>query len=160
MVVVVPSEQINSEHFKLMAENLNHTFKFTFGSVLPKLLNHEAAHDDDQSVTRHLASTRTQIDHFFVQFNKRVNRVASFHSFDKLNLANKVNLFDEMRSGYINSIPRAASDLPHGLRLDLDSVLYELEAQEFINDLEIRHYKYKRMFIVTGGCLFYKVKFY
>ena len=176
MVLIMPSEQIDIKYFKLIAKNLNTIFKFTFGSVLPKLLNTNNENflldlNIVQDINE-LNSIKTEMDTFFSQFNKRITRSTLFYLFDeenklfkshfstnenagnKLISLNRIELFDEMKGIYMNSIPYL--DLPDSLRTDLDTILIDLEAQEFV-DLENNFYRYRRLFLINGSCLFYKV---
>jgi hypothetical protein len=162
-------------YFKLVAKNLNSTFKFVFGSVLPKLLNTSSDNpmldlNSIQDISE-LSTIKLEMDKFFSLFNARLTKASLFHLFNdendqlkpksgnsdkegKISCLQRIQVFKEMQEMFIDSIP--SLELPSNVSCDLDNILADLEAQEFI-DLENTYNRYMRLFLINGSCLFYKV---
>jgi hypothetical protein len=175
MVLIVPNEHISERYFKSIANSLNTSFKFTFGSILPKLLNTSPDNPilDLSSIQdiSELSSIKLEMDKFFSLFNARLTKASLFRHFNdgghqtkpnaenvdknyKMSCSHRIEMFKEMQKIFTNSIPFL--DIPHPLSSDLDNILADLEAQEFI-DLENAFNRYMRLFSINGSCLFYKV---
>ncbi len=181
MVFIMPSENINESYFKKTAKNLNQTFKFTFGSILPKLLNTYNNSDNhllDLNLVQdmnELNKIKIEMDSFFNSLNRKLSKSALFHLYNKendffkdntglnnnqsdssetLSYETRVELFDEMKTKIFDTIP--FFDLPDALRTDLDTIMADLESQEFV-DVENNFYRYRRQYSLMGSCLFYKV---
>ncbi|CAF0843916.1 unnamed protein product [Brachionus calyciflorus] len=158
LVILAPSDQINIHYFKILSKNLNETYKFTFGS---STLTNLIFLDDDLESKK---STKTQLDTFFNNFHRRLLQSTQFNFFDStyaspnlpkqiLNYQEKTKCYNEMRSKIFDSIP--FFELPHGLKIDLETLLSDLESQDFIglNGAKDGH---RRNFYVIGSCLFFQ----
>lgn len=189
LVLIVPSEKIDLEYFKVVSKNVNDTFRFTFGSSINKMIYRKISDYDltegsqlqqNYEKREEIVMIKSQLDKFFTQINKRLCESTQFELFNNrlddakqnmisnssslkstpdsrlLAYANRLNIYNEMRTKFLNSYPYY--DLPFNIKTDLDSALVNLEAQEFV-DLENTSYKNRRLFSVQGSCLFFKVTF-
>ncbi len=154
LVLIVPAEQISLDYLKIIATNLNSTLKFTFGNLFSSI--HKTAVKDKLHSSPEL---KEQLDTFFAQIKSRFlyqtskKQQINDTNYNKKLLLRRANFFNEIKSKFINAVPYF--DLPYQLKCDLDVALADIEAQEFV-DLENNHFKTRRQFSVTGGCLFYR----
>lgn len=165
LVLIVPRAQINLDYFKIISKNLNETLKFTFGNILPDLINRPDIYDLKEKLndqTEASSSIKNQLDAFFNLFHKRLISSALFEKYDnntdeleKISVSNRQRIYMEMRTKFLNAMSNM--DLPFSIRTDLDTALSQLESQEFV-DLENNYYRYRRQYLVTGTCMFYKVR--
>ena len=172
LVLITPSHSVDLDYFKVVSFNLNQTVRFTFGANITRMINrlqdlNEAQHQDTEE---EIARLKTQLDEFFAKLNRRLLESTYFELFDnslddakqhlvapnsQLSFLNRINVYREMRTKFLNSFPYY--ELPFNIKTDLDSALVNLEAQEFVDDLERASFKTRRLFTVAGSCLFYKV---
>lgn len=151
MVIIVPRNQVDMEYFKILAKNLNESYKFTFGS---KTLNTLLDPNEDLENKNFF---RSELDVFFNQFHQRLIQSSLFRTFNKdasnLSYFEKVWCYNEMKTKIFDSIP--FFELPIGLKIDLETVLSDLESQESI-DIGRNDSGYRRLFHVYGSCLFFQ----
>ncbi|RNA03711.1 inturned isoform X1 [Brachionus plicatilis] len=151
LVIIVPGDQIDAEYFKTLAKNLNATYKFTFGSQTLSTLVNPSENLESKNLLRF------ELDAFFNHFHKRLIQSSLFSMFNanskNLSFYEKVWCYNEMKTKVFDSIP--FFELPTGLKIDLETVLSDLESQETV-DLGGNDSGYRRLFHVYGSCLFFQ----
>lgn len=167
-MTIAPSAMLDLNYFKTISAELNRTLKFTFGSNISRMINRQ--HDLQYQANDELVILKASLDDFFAKFNRRLLEATYFEVFDnplddfrqshqnssnRLGFSNRLNVYREMRTKFMNSMPY--HDLPFNIKTDLDSALVNLEAQEFFDDLEKPSCKTRRLFTIKGSCLFFKV---
>lgn len=170
LVVITPCEMIDLEFFNKISSDLNRTLKFTFGGNIKRVIRRtQDLAEVQHQATEEVLKLKSQLDEFFAKFNRRLLESTYFELFDnrlddakqaliqtkQLNFLTRLNVYREMRTKFMNSVPYF--DLPFNIKTDLDSALVNLEAQEFVDDLERTSFKTRRLFTIKGSCLFFKV---
>lgn len=173
--MITPSETIDVEYFKVVSSNLNQTLKFTFGAHISRLINRRNDFDieaqQSASSSKELFQLKPQLDEFFAQLNRRLIQSAHFELFNNalddskqsqspfktLGFLSRLNIYREMRTKFFDTIPYY--DLPFNIKTDLDSALVNLEAQEFVDEVERASFRTRRLFTIKGSCLFFKVNY-
>lgn len=168
--MITPSDMLDLNYYKVVSANLNRTLRFTFGASISRAIRRrtldltEVQHQSSEE----LLKLKANLDEFFLKFNRRLLESTHFELFDnplddakqnllptrQLNFIARVNVYREMRAKTMNSMPYY--DLPFNIKTDIDSALVNLEAQEFVDDLERASLKTRRIFAVKGSCLFFK----
>lgn len=180
LILIIPLEQISLNYLKILAKNLNNTFKFTFGSLFNKLIDDKLQYrlnDHEKN------AINSEFDAFFSQLKQRflyLNQSQSNYYSNFLNRSTnttttplaqqqqiimqrqqdnlrRMNLLIEMRYKCFDVVSMLPPyfEVPFELKHDVDSILNGLEAQEFV-DLENDFYLNRRLFSLIGSCLFYK----
>jgi hypothetical protein len=154
---------------------MNATFKFTFGSFLPKILSSTSGqkHADLSRLYQinEITNIKLEMDKFFSLLFKRLTKISLFDSFNddcnklkltenksaninSLHFIKRDELVCEMHDKLTKSIPFL--ELPHCLSYDLDIILANFESHESL-DFESDCKIFRRLFLNNGSCLFYKV---
>ena len=146
LVFMVPSEHIDLNYFKILSQNLNDLFQFTFGNQIEKLLSN----NENEINEMNSKQVKLKMDCFFAQLKHTLNMSSIFNLFlnsgnntkqsqqqkkylaNKMTNQNRIFIYSEMKSKFLNQIPYI--ELPYDLKTFLDMSIGAVEAQE-MNDL-------------------------
>ncbi|KAL1777598.1 inturned isoform X2 [Sigmodon hispidus] len=137
LLIGLPADEVPLPQLRNMIEDVAQTLKFMYGSL-------DSAFCQVENTPR--------LDHFFSLFFQRALQP------DKLNLSpnSSAQQYDAASAVLLDSLPGVRwLTLPQELKVELDSVLSDLEAADF-EELSEDYYDMRRLYTILGSSLFYK----
>lgn len=137
LLIGLPAEEVPLPQLRNMIEDTAQTLKFMYGSL-------DSAFCQVQN-TPHL-------DHFFSLFFQRALQPDKLH----LSASLSAQQYDAASAVLLDSLPGVRwLTLPQELKVELDTVLSDLEAADF-EELSEDYYDMRRLYTILGSSLFYK----
>ncbi|XP_053317359.1 protein inturned isoform X2 [Spea bombifrons] len=137
LVVGVPAERIPLLYLKNMTVDIVRTLKIMFSTL-------DRAFCQTENTPR--------LDHFFSLFFQRVARLSTLSS----NADHGARFYEACSSLTVDSVPGVRwLSLPEDVKVEIDTVLSDLEALDFA-ELSEDYYEMRRLYMILGTCLFYK----
>ncbi|KAM8939490.1 protein inturned [Pelodytes ibericus] len=137
LLISVPAERIPLLHLKNMTADVAKTLKVMYGTL-------DRAFCEVENVPR--------LDHFFSLFFQRAARLSLLSS----HTGHEAEFYDVCSSVIVDSLPGVRwLSLPEDTKMEIDTVLSDLEALDFA-ELSEDYYEMRRLYMILGTCLFYK----
>ncbi|XP_005069744.1 protein inturned isoform X1 [Mesocricetus auratus] len=137
LLIGLPAEEVPLPQLRNMIEDTAQTLKFMYGSLDSAFCQVEN--------TPHL-------DHFFSLFFQRALQPDKLH----LSASPSAQQYDAASAVLLDSLPGVRwLPLPQELKVELDTVLSDLEAADF-EELSEDYYDMRRLYTILGSSLFYK----
>ncbi|KAM9330469.1 protein inturned [Gastrophryne carolinensis] len=136
-LVSIPAERASLLHLKNMTLDLVRTLKFMYGSLNGAFCQ---------------AENGPRLDNFFSLIFQRAVRISILNA----NPGHGPQYYDACSSHVVDSLPGVRwLSLPEDIKLEIDTVLSDLEALDFA-ELSEDYYDMRRLYMILGTCLFYK----
>nr|XP_044987875.1 protein inturned isoform X2 [Jaculus jaculus] len=137
LLIGLPAEEVPLPQLRNMIEDVAQTLKFMYGSL-------DSAFCQVENVPR--------LDHFFSLFFQRALHPARQH----LSASPSAQQYSAASSVLLDSLPGARwLTLPQEIKVELDTMLSDLEAADFA-ELSEDYYNIRRLYTILGSSLFYK----
>ncbi|XP_006987517.1 protein inturned isoform X1 [Peromyscus maniculatus bairdii] len=137
LLIGLPAEEIPLPQLRNMIEDAAQTLKFMYGSL-------DSAFCQVENTPR--------LDHFFSLFFERALQPDKLH----LSANPSAQQYDAASAVLLDSLPAVRwLALPQELKVELDTVLSDLEAADF-EELSEDYYDMRRLYTILGSSLFYK----
>ncbi|XP_036046150.1 protein inturned isoform X3 [Onychomys torridus] len=137
LLIGLPAEEIPLPQLRNMIEDAAQTLKFMYGSL-------DSAFCQVENTPR--------LDHFFSLFFERALQPDKLH----LSASPSAQQYDAASAVLLDSLPAVRwLTLPQELKVELDTVLSDLEAADF-EELSEDYYDMRRLYTILGSSLFYK----
>ncbi|XP_073459789.1 protein inturned isoform X1 [Aquarana catesbeiana] len=136
-LISLPAERVSLLHLKNMTEDLVRTLKFMYSSL-------DRAFCQAENVPR--------LDHFFSLVFQRAVRLSILNA----NPGHGPQYYDACSAHIVENLPGVRwLSLPEDVKVEIDTVLSDLEALDFA-ELSEDYYEMRRLYMMLGTCLFYK----
>ncbi|XP_075471678.1 protein inturned isoform X2 [Ascaphus truei] len=136
-LISVPAERIPLLQLKNMTADLVRTLKVMYSSL-------DRAFCQVENLPR--------LDHFFSLFFQRAVQLSML----SLNAAHGPHFYEACSSLMVDNLPGVRwLSLPEDIKMEIDTVLSDLEAFDFA-ELSEDYYDMRRLYMILGTCLFYK----
>ncbi|XP_075056141.1 protein inturned [Mixophyes fleayi] len=136
-LISVPADRVSLLHLKNMTADLVRTLKFMYNTL-------DRAFCQAENVPR--------LDHFFSLFFQRAVRLSILNA----NAGHGPQFYDACSSHIVDNLPGVRwLSLPEDIKIEIDTVLSDLEALDFA-ELSEDYYEMRRLYMILGTCLFYK----
>ncbi|CAO2613263.1 Protein inturned [Lemmus lemmus] len=137
LLIGLPAEEVPLPQLRNMIEDAAQTLKFMYGSL-------DSAFCQVENTPR--------LDHFFSLFFQRALQPDQLH----LNASPSAQQYDAASAALLDSLPGVRwLTLPQELKVELDTVLSDLEAADF-EELSEDYCDMRRLYTILGSSLFYK----
>ncbi|CAH6789162.1 protein inturned [Phodopus roborovskii] len=137
LLIGLPAEEVPLPQLRNMIEDAAQTLKFMYGSL-------DSAFCQVENTPR--------LDHFFSLFFQRALQPDKLH----LSATPSAQQYDAASAVLLDSLPAVRwLTLPQELKVELDTVLSDLEAADF-EELSEDYYDMRRLYTILGSSLFYK----
>ncbi|XP_068126306.1 protein inturned isoform X2 [Hyperolius riggenbachi] len=136
-LISLPAERASLLHLKNMTADLVRTLKFMYSSL-------DKAFCQAENVPR--------LDHFFSLVFQRVVRLSILNA----NPSHGPQYYEACSSHIVDNLPGVWwLSLPEDVKMEIDTILSDLEALDFA-ELSEDYYEMRRLYMILGTCLFYK----
>ncbi|XP_072261910.1 protein inturned isoform X1 [Pyxicephalus adspersus] len=136
-LISVPAERVSLLHLKNMTADLVRTIKFMYSSL-------DRAFCQAENVPR--------LDHFFSLVFQQAVRLSILNA----NPGHGPHYYDASSAHIVENLPGVRwLSLPEDVKMEIDTVLSDLEALDFA-ELSEDYYEMRRLYMILGTCLFYK----
>ncbi|XP_065490895.1 protein inturned isoform X2 [Caloenas nicobarica] len=137
LVIGLPEENVPLAQLKNMIEDVVRTLKFMYSSL-------DSAFCQVENVSR--------LDHFFNLFFQRALQPARLNP----SASPSVQHYETCSALFLDNLPGLRwLTLPQEIKMEIDTVLSDLEAADFA-ELSEDYYNMRRLYVIMGSCLFYK----
>ncbi|KAF7252255.1 Protein inturned [Varanus komodoensis] len=139
LVIGLPAESVPLSQLRNMIADVVQTLTFMFGSL-------DSAFCQTGNISR--------LDHFFSLFFQQALQLPRFNS----SACPSSHHYDNCCALFLYNFPGVRwLSLPREIKVEIDSVLSDLEAADF-GELAEDYYDMRRQYTILGSCLFYKVR--
>ncbi|XP_071664173.1 protein inturned isoform X5 [Patagioenas fasciata] len=137
LVIGLPEENVPLAQLKNMIEDVVRTLKFMYSSL-------DSAFCQVENVSR--------LDHFFNLFFQRALQPARLNP----SASPSTQHYETCSALFLDNLPGLRwLTLPQEIKIEIDTVLSDLEAADFA-ELSEDYYNMRRLYTIMGSCLFYK----
>ncbi|XP_020011769.2 protein inturned isoform X2 [Castor canadensis] len=137
LLIGLPAEEVPLPQLRSMIQDVAQTLKFMFGSL-------DGAFCQVENVPR--------LDHFFSLFFQRALQPTTLHS----SASPSAQQYEASSAVLLDNLPGVRwLTLPQEIKVELDSILSNLEAADF-TELSEDYYDMRRLYTILGSSLFYK----
>ncbi|XP_064918127.1 protein inturned isoform X2 [Columba livia] len=137
LVIGLPEENVPLAQLKNMIEDVVRTLKFMYSSL-------DSAFCQVENVSR--------LDHFFNLFFQRALQPARLNP----SASPSTQHYETCSALFLDNLPGLRwLTLPQEIKMEIDTVLSDLEAADFA-ELSEDYYNMRRLYMIMGSCLFYK----
>ncbi|KAK2519259.1 Intu [Columba guinea] len=137
LVIGLPEENVPLAQLKNMTEDVVRTLKFMYSSL-------DSAFCQVENVSR--------LDHFFNLFFQRALQPARLNP----SASPSTQHYETCSALFLDNLPGLRwLTLPQEIKMEIDTVLSDLEAADFA-ELSEDYYNMRRLYMIMGSCLFYK----
>ncbi|KAM4809126.1 protein inturned [Rhinophrynus dorsalis] len=136
-LISLPAERFALLQLKSMTADIVRTLKVMYGSL-------DRAFCQTENVPR--------LDHFFSMFFQRAIRLFMLSA----STGHGAVFYDACSAVMVDNLPGVRwLSLPEDIKMEIDTVLSDLEALDFA-ELSEDYYEMRRLYMITGTCLFYR----